>query len=68
MGLRIAPQVEAELDEIWDYHARESGNEDIANRLIDSIADRFCMLSTYPYLGRRRDPRSASRPAKSGGW
>ena len=32
----IAPQVEAELDEIWWYVAAESGDADIADRVIDS--------------------------------
>jgi hypothetical protein len=34
MALLLAPQVEAELDEIWQYVARESGNPQIADRLI----------------------------------
>ena len=35
MALFLAPQVAAELDEIWYYVARESGNPQIADRLID---------------------------------
>ena len=55
MALLLAPQVAAELDEIWYYIARESGNPQIADRLIDSIIARFSLLSTHPYLGRPRD-------------
>lgn len=52
---RLAPQVEFELDEIWHYIATESGSPEIADRLIDSITDRFFLLSKHPYVGRHRD-------------
>ncbi len=55
MPLRIAPEVESELDAIWSYVAIESGEPGLAERLIDSITDRFFMLAKHPYLGRRRD-------------
>lgn len=55
MAHRLAPQVETELDQIWYYLARESGSIEIADRLIDSITDRFLLLASHPYLGRRRD-------------
>jgi toxin ParE1/3/4 len=55
MALFLAPKVAAELDEIWYYVARESGNPQIADRLIDSITARFFLLSTHPFLGRPRD-------------
>jgi len=55
MALRVAPEVEAELDGIWSYVATESGDAEVADRLINSITDRFFMLSRHPYLGRRRD-------------
>ena len=47
MAHRLAPEAEAELDDIWYYVAKESGSIEIANRLIDSITDRFfaCRLS-----------------------
>jgi len=44
MPHRLAPQVEFELDDIWYYVARESGSIEIADRLIDSITDRFYLL------------------------
>ena len=55
MAHRLAPEVEAELDDIWCYLAKESGNIEIADRLIDSITDRFFLLASHPYIGRRRD-------------
>ncbi len=45
----------ADLDDIWYYVAKESGSSDIANRLIDTITDRFFLLAGFPYLGRSRD-------------
>jgi hypothetical protein len=50
MAHRLAPAVESELDDIWYYIARESGSIEIADRLIDSITDRFFLLATHPYL------------------
>ena len=59
MPHRLASQVEFELDDIWYYIARESGSTEIADRLIDSITDRFLLLASYPYIGR---PREDLRP------
>jgi hypothetical protein len=39
MALRVAAEVEAELDEIWLYIATESGDFDVADRLVNSITD-----------------------------
>jgi toxin ParE1/3/4 len=55
MAHRVAPEAEAELDNIWDYVAKESGSIEIADRLIDSIAERFYLLACHPHIGRRRD-------------
>jgi hypothetical protein len=41
MAHRVAPEAEAELDNIWYYVAKESGSIQIADRLIDSITLRF---------------------------
>ncbi len=54
MAHRISPQAAADLDDIWFYVAKESGSIEIADRLIDSIADRFLLLASHPHLGRRR--------------
>ena len=55
MSHRVAPQAEAELDGLWYYVAKESGSIEIADRLIDSITERFLLLARNPRLGRRRD-------------
>lgn len=55
MGFRLVPEAEAELDDIWLYVARESGTVETANRLIDTITQRFWLLGQYPQIGRRRD-------------
>ena len=55
MAHRLAPEVETELDEIWYYTARESGSVQTANRLIDSITERFFLLAGFPYAGRVRN-------------
>jgi len=55
MAHRVAPRAESDLDDIWYYVARESGSIEIANRLIDSITDRFFLLARFPYMGRLRD-------------
>jgi plasmid stabilization system protein ParE len=55
MAHRIAPQAEAELDNIWYYIATESGSVEIADRLIDSITERFYLLACHPHIGRHRD-------------
>jgi toxin ParE1/3/4 len=55
MAHRVAPQAEADLDEIWLNAAKESGSMDVATRLIDSIASRFFMLVSFPHVGRARN-------------
>ncbi|HJT87682.1 MAG TPA: type II toxin-antitoxin system RelE/ParE family toxin [Bryobacteraceae bacterium] len=55
MAHRVAPRAETDLDDIWLYMAKESGSIEIANRLIDTITDRFLTLAQFPYLGRSRE-------------
>jgi len=55
MAHRLAPEAAAELDDIWYYIAKESHSIEIADRVVNSITDRFFLLATYPHLGRRRD-------------
>jgi len=55
MAHRLAPGAEVELDEIWFWTAKESGSIEIADRLIDSITERFFMLACHPHVGRPRD-------------
>jgi plasmid stabilization system protein ParE len=54
MAHRLAPEAEADLDATWLHIARESGSPDIADRLVDSITDRFFLLATHPHVGRSR--------------
>jgi len=55
MAHRLAPEAEAELEGIWYYTAKNSHSIEIADRVVDSITDRFYLLATYPHLGHRRD-------------
>ena len=55
MAHRLGLEAEADLVEIWLFIARESGNPEVADRFIDSLSERFLLLSRYPHLGRRRD-------------
>jgi toxin ParE1/3/4 len=55
MAHRVAPEAEAELDNIWCYVAKESGSIEIAGRLIDSITQHFYLLASHPHIGRQRD-------------
>jgi toxin ParE1/3/4 len=55
MAHRRAPCADSDLDDIWYYVAKERGNIEIADRLIESITQRFYLLADNPYIGRRRD-------------
>jgi toxin ParE1/3/4 len=50
--IRVSPQGRADLDSIWLYLARESGNTDIATRTVGSIADKFGLLAKFPHIGK----------------
>jgi toxin ParE1/3/4 len=54
MGARRTPQADSDLDDIWYYVASSSRSLEIADRLIDSITDRFLLLASHPNLGRAR--------------
>jgi plasmid stabilization system protein ParE len=55
MAHRVASHAERDLDDIWLYVANESGSIEIANRLIDTITDRFFAIASFPSIGRSRD-------------
>ena len=55
MTHRVAQRAEADLEDIWLYVAKESGSIEIANRLTDTITDRFFTLARFPYIGRSRE-------------
>jgi len=55
MSHRVAARAETDLDDIWLYVAKDSGSIETANRLIDTITDRFFVLASFPYIGRSRE-------------
>ena len=55
MGHCRTPQTDSDLDDIWYYVATKSGSIEIADRLSDSITDRFFLLANHPNIGRARD-------------
>ncbi len=55
MGHLRTPQADSDLDEIWYYIAIKSRSVEIADRLIDSVTDRFFLLASHPNVGRARD-------------
>jgi toxin ParE1/3/4 len=54
MRFHVSKTAERELDEIFVYWARRAGL-DVADRLVDSIEERFALLGDYPLIGRRCD-------------
>ncbi len=54
MRFHVSKTAERELDEIFVYWARHAGL-DVADRLIDSIEERFALLGDYPMIGRKCD-------------
>jgi len=63
-GFHLVPEAEAELDDIWLYIARESGSIEIANRVIDTITERFWLLGQHQQIGRAARSRLAPRRAQ----
>jgi toxin ParE1/3/4 len=55
MAHRVAPRAEADLDDIWLHVAKDSGSLEIANRLIETITNRFFTLARFPRIGRSRE-------------
>jgi toxin ParE1/3/4 len=55
MGHIRSPEADSDLENIWNYVAMDSSSHRIADRLIDSITDRFFLLATHPNIGRSRD-------------
>jgi len=54
MPYLIAPAAISDIDEIWSYILDESGSQEIADRLTDTIYSRILLLASFPYLGRGR--------------
>jgi toxin ParE1/3/4 len=55
MAHSVAREAEADLDDIWYFVATASGSMDVADRLIDTLTERFVLLARHPHMGRRRD-------------
>jgi len=53
--IRVAAPAERDLDDIWYRVATDSGSIDIANGIVDSIAQVFPILAHAPEAGTRRD-------------
>ncbi len=49
--VQLTAEQEARLADI----AKESQSVEIADRVVDSITDRFSLLATHPHIGRHRD-------------
>jgi plasmid stabilization system protein ParE len=50
MAFVLLPEAEADLDGIWLYVARHS-SMDTANRLMDTLTERFWLLARIPRSG-----------------
>jgi toxin ParE1/3/4 len=61
MAYQLAKRAQADLDQIWNYVAEQSGSTDSADRLIDTITERFYLLAAHPEAGRARDDLGAGR-------
>jgi toxin ParE1/3/4 len=50
-------------------HASGSGSTELADRFIDSVTARFCLLADHPRIGRRRpDLRAGLRSYPAGDY
>ncbi|HEY2620408.1 MAG TPA: type II toxin-antitoxin system RelE/ParE family toxin [Acetobacteraceae bacterium] len=61
MAHRLAASARADLDAIWEFLARESHSEAVADQQIDAITERFLLLANHPQLGRVRDDLGSGR-------
>jgi toxin ParE1/3/4 len=69
MAHRLAPHARADLDQIWDYILMETGSEITADRVIDTIVERFYLLAQWPRIGRvRSDLRRGLRSHPAGDY
>jgi len=55
MGHRRTSQADFDLDDIWYYVATKSGSIDTADRVVDSITERFYLLAAHSNIGSGRD-------------
>lgn len=55
MAYRLAPQAEADLEDVAFYLFVQTGSLEIADRLIQSVTERFDLLAAHPRAGRSRE-------------
>jgi len=53
--VRISRRAEQDLDDVWYYIVKQSGNQEIADRLVESIAGTFPLFAHTPAAGTKRD-------------
>ncbi len=54
MEIRLLPEAEFDLDEVWLYVVKVSSSIELANRFVDRITDQIGLLGRQPHLGRSR--------------
>jgi toxin ParE1/3/4 len=58
----VSPLAQADIDEIWDYIARDSVVN--ADRFVDRIEQRFGLLAVNRRLGVRKDDLRPGAPVR----
>jgi plasmid stabilization system protein ParE len=55
MAYRLGRRAEADLDDIAQYIATESGSLNVATRIIEGLTARFIAPADNPFAGQARD-------------
>jgi plasmid stabilization system protein ParE len=55
MAYRLGRRAEADLDDIAEYTATESGSLNVATRIIEGLTVRFIFPADNPFAGQARD-------------
>ena len=45
----LAPEAEADLDEIWLFIANKSGSIDVADHFLDALTERLQLIANRPF-------------------
>ncbi len=53
MRIKLSKQAQSDLDEIWHYAAQASSSFDTADRLTDTITERFALFARFPLIGKK---------------
>ena len=51
----ISRRARGHLKGIWKYVAQQSHSDDVANRVVSQLLDRFRFLAAHPAVGTRRE-------------